>query len=224
MADNHVRFENLCTFAAIGQLTEPELSEFLSHREQCEVCRERVRGMEEAAEEVFMAYALTESSRRFPKGMFARFIARANREGIPLHPRKALFGLYTTPLLSVLTVLMLAVCVSSIWRGGLSSGSLRARVDPVSSIHADKRDGESSQSERPIFRTEGATDARPFGRRVSVRRERKVRGSGSHAALLWQEDHEKLQAPRIDFVMYSPKPRFSNYYTPHSLWDRKFGT
>src|SRR3954453_1572609 len=81
----HDHFEELCAVAAIGQLSEGELTELAEHLKSCFTCRRtagefvfllnRLPIEEGDAEEGNMADVLSSSHRE-------RFLARARREGV----------------------------------------------------------------------------------------------------------------------------------------------
>jgi hypothetical protein len=93
MTVNHTHFEVLCALAASGQLTSVELAELHEHSDGCSFCSDRLVEMTQVSAELFCAHAANQTGGRMPKDMLARFVARANNEGIPLNPRAESAGL-----------------------------------------------------------------------------------------------------------------------------------
>jgi hypothetical protein len=124
MTSNHKYFESLCAFAISNELTGPELVELHRHSLECVSCRNRIHEMTKIDACLFLSHAFTRRNGRLPKGMRERFIARAIKEGVPLHsPSTA--GLGNLGLASALFIILL-VTAAAIRTGPFSKPVLDA--------------------------------------------------------------------------------------------------
>ncbi len=114
MTPNHGYFEELCALAACEQLTSREMSELHEHSEGCSSCAGRLIQMKQVSAQLFCIHTANQSSVRMPKDMLERFIARANREGVPLTRRTANVDISGPALAAVLLLVILALSAS--WR------------------------------------------------------------------------------------------------------------
>jgi hypothetical protein len=212
MSDRHVRFEMLCVRATSGELTQGELAALRRHTAECIDCKEQLLRMEELNEEMFLACALAEPQRGSPKGMSERFVERANREGIPLRSRTARFNPRYTPLLTAFALVVVAICIAYPWRSAVSSQA---------SLSAGGERGEADRSQGgQILADAHRTAARKSGPGNDGKRAGHRHGSDdaqlTDSARNDADVHAEVRAPRLDFVMYSPQPRFSSYSIPSS--------
>jgi hypothetical protein len=200
----------LCVRATRGELTQGELAALRSHTAECADCKEQLLRMEGLNEEIFLACALAEPLRGTPKGMSERFVERANREGILLRSRTARFNPRYTPLLTAFVLVVMAVCIAYPWRSAVSSkASLSGRDE-----RAETDRSQGGQILADAHRT-AARKIRPGndGKRGGLRH-------GSDDTVLADSarkdsgTHTEAVGAHLDFVMYSPQPKFSSYSIP----------
>jgi hypothetical protein len=111
MTPSHSYFESLCAFAINDGLSGPELVELHQHSLGCLSCRNRIHEMTKIDACLFFSRAFTRRNGRLPKGMRERFIARAIKEGVPLHsPSTA--GLGNLGLASALFIILLVTAAA----------------------------------------------------------------------------------------------------------------
>jgi hypothetical protein len=111
MTSNHNHFEFLCALAASDELTGPELVELRKHALQCVSCKNRIREMTRINACLLASSTFTRRRRSLPKGMRARFIARAIKEGVPLTSPSAV-GLGNLGLASALFLILLVTAAA----------------------------------------------------------------------------------------------------------------
>jgi anti-sigma factor RsiW len=206
MSDRHVRFEMLCVRAVGGELTQGELAALRSHTAECSDCKDQLLRMEGLNEEMFLACALAEPLRGTPRGMSERFVERANREGIPLRSRTTRFNARYTPLISAFVLVVVTVCIASTWRSSVVSISTVANRSEMGL----SRGGQILVEAHRTPATGSA--ARQAGKRGGHRQ--RTGEAGPYSARNDADVHAELKASRLDFVMYSPQPKFSSYSIP----------
>ncbi len=124
MTSNHKYFESLCALAISDELTGPELAELHQHSLECISCRNRIHEMTKIDACLSLSHAFTRRNGRLPKGMRERFIARAIKEGVPLHPPSTA-GLDNVGLVGALFVVLL-ITAAAIRTGPFSRPSVDA--------------------------------------------------------------------------------------------------
>jgi hypothetical protein len=82
MIRDHKFYERQSALAAVGQLTDAELTELEQHATTCASCRECITDMAEMSREFFLMQAGRMKCRGTPEGMQERFLERAANEGI----------------------------------------------------------------------------------------------------------------------------------------------
>jgi hypothetical protein len=207
MSDRHVRFEMLCVRATRGELAQGELAALRSHTAACTDCKEQLLRMEGLNEEMFLACALAEPLRGTPKGMSERFVERANREGIPLRSRTTRFNPRYTPLLTAFALVVVAICIASTWHSS---------VLPLSTV-ADRSEmglSRGGQIRVETHRTPATNSAARKDGKRGGHTHRSGEAAVAYSARNDEDVHAEVRAPHLDFVMYSPQPKFSSYSIP----------
>jgi hypothetical protein len=139
---HHSHFETLCALAASGQLCDREQKELEEHIDECPDCNQRVIDLAHVSAQALMPLGAMHGRCPIPKGMVARFTARALVDGIPLsRPKKAnatdsvrslnALGGLTTGLLLVLLIVGTAV------RKGHSPGQQEIPRSEPSAVRSD---------------------------------------------------------------------------------------
>ncbi len=87
MKTNHARFQLFCALAELGQLSSLETMEFREHCQTCAICRQRLLELAHLHATIVVTNKFINPLHQAPREMTRRFIARANREGVPLNQR-----------------------------------------------------------------------------------------------------------------------------------------
>jgi hypothetical protein len=111
MTSNHNYFEFLCTLAVADELAGPELAQLHEHALQCVSCRNRIQEMTRTNACLLLSHSFNHRNGRLPAGMRERFIARAVKEGVPLHSPSTV-GLGNLGLASALFIILLVTAAA----------------------------------------------------------------------------------------------------------------
>jgi hypothetical protein len=219
MCDSHNHFETLGALAASDSLAQAGLSDLRRQADHCATCKEQLLQIERVNKELFLACALSEPSRGTPKGMRDRFVERANMEGIGLRPRAARVTPVYAPMLASFAVLVLTVMVTSNWRSSVSSRTLHAGSSQAllstDSGRSDLIASQNRQGSRGVHRASATRVHSQMDETHSGHGDRTVgEAMRVYAKKHASEIHSESTAPRIDFVMYSPQPKFSRESIP----------
>ena len=115
MSRVHLEYEMLCAFAALGELSDAELSDLTAHVEACSSCRQRLAEMEAASYTYFVRHAAKATGAGILPGMQQRFEERAASMGIPVREEGA--ALPGNRLISLaLSVVLLSVAAQVGWK------------------------------------------------------------------------------------------------------------
>jgi hypothetical protein len=148
MTANHTHFESLCALAASGQLTKVELAELHEHSEECPICSDQITELAQVSAGLFCAHVGKQPRGRMPNGMLERFIARANREGVPLDPR-AKGTVLSGPALTAAFVFALFLVSLTLHLGSRTrSGDETVRSESLSLSRAMSDKGEAAPRSR----------------------------------------------------------------------------
>ena len=112
MSSRHSHFELICVLAELDQLSPSETIEFTEHCQTCAGCRRRLTELAQLHATIVVTNGLNHRLNQAPPDMSRRFIARANREGVPLNRRASTAGSANLILAgAAFTVLLLAAIV-----------------------------------------------------------------------------------------------------------------
>jgi hypothetical protein len=202
MTSNHHYFESLCALVISDELTGLELAELHQHSLQCVSCRNRIHEMAKIDVCLLLSPAFTHRNERLPKGMRERFIARAIKEGVPLHsPSTA--GLGNLGLASALFIILLATA-AAIRTGPFSRPVLDASQFDAARLAIPTRPSNLTPP--------GSSMSSPRGRRD---RSRAVR---SRSILVhWRSDPSSGFQVRKSGALPGPLEAFQNRYLPVTL-------
>ncbi len=148
MKDSHHRFDVQSVLASSGQLSEKQLKEFCNHAASCEDCHKRFDEMAVLSVSLWTAGVVRCCTSAAPKGMTERFVARAIREGVPLHPPNRTSSLHHRAFAAP-AVLVLIVVAMLAWKQcqlpraeyGLNTVPVR-QADNKSATFPSSRDGQ----------------------------------------------------------------------------------
>ena len=194
MSRVHLQYEMLCAFAALGELSDAELSDLTAHVGACSSCCRRLAEMEAASYTYFVRHAAKANGAVTPPGMQQRFEERAGSMGIPL--REASAALPGNRLISLaLSVVLLTVAAQVGWKVLYPQirGQTPVHVETSSFESLDKRPSTPSLrlSDPPFHRAS-------LGRLSGGRKTRPLRRAGTFSSPL--RDTSKAQS-------YSPPLR-----------------
>jgi hypothetical protein len=129
MNTNHSHFELLCALAGSVQLTSTEMTELQEHSERCLSCRSRLVEINQLSVDIFCTHALSEPGTRMPNGARERFIAQANREGVPLSSRTLGIGMGGSSWAAALVLGLLLVLSALHFGPPKNSADMTAKAD-----------------------------------------------------------------------------------------------
>ena len=204
MSCDSKEFEISSAYAAVGGLSESEMSDFEQHTASCLSCRNRSAELENASREYFLARAGDTAHSPTPAGMQQRFEERAARSGITLR-RVAPSLLVARYFRVALAVLLLTVTANLSWRvfyqriftGALShpEGALERNFPMVASAKVS------------AFSTSGLHVRHSFVRtRELSRKSSQLRGTGMYATR-----RNKSGEHRTYFEFYEPSAAKQGY-------------
>jgi hypothetical protein len=84
----HEQYEELCALAASGQASPSDLQDLRSHLDSCPSCRSAAYDFNQISAQGLAQVAAHRLNCEIPKGMTARFIARARSEGVAMSRSK----------------------------------------------------------------------------------------------------------------------------------------
>jgi hypothetical protein len=131
----HMRFEELCTLASIGQITQPEYQELSAHLRECLVCRDTYQEVDYLTHDQLPLIAAQSASPEKPAGILenlagrrykARFAARMRERGLEIAGTKPGRGFWTElPVFSIPRFTyrygLIVVILALLWMMGSSS-------------------------------------------------------------------------------------------------------
>jgi hypothetical protein len=147
--------------------------------------------MTQVGAELFCAHAAGQAGSRMPKHMLLRFIARANREGIPLSPRTEGFGLGGRALAVSFVFALLLMSVTFRF-GSRTRAADEAMRGDTGGMTTFMRDGREAPSGSP-------TKSAPADAQASLTaRRQKARGKVREAPLLAIQTNAHRSVSRVD--------------------------
>jgi hypothetical protein len=131
MIRDHKFYEMQSALAAMGQLTDAELTELEQHATACASCREYIADVAEMSREFFLMQAARMRSKGTPAGMQERFLERAANAGISVSRSSSTSFDLRFVRVAVIAVL-LAISTSLSWKL-LSPPDAERKATPASS-------------------------------------------------------------------------------------------
>lgn len=123
MIVRHLHFEILCALAPTGQLSPREADELLRHSRRCTLCAARLAELSHLGSELLRVEA-NRSPYSLPcKGLQERFVARAIRDGVPLHAAMSVSHQSPRPL-TALRIVVAAMAMTILIAATLRSVSI----------------------------------------------------------------------------------------------------
>ena len=135
----HEHYEELCSLAAIGEISEAELQDLRSHLTECADCRDRLFDFSQLSAQAIPLLGERYAPVAVPAGMMDRFRESARREGVTLRAplMKSLnFSRLRIPLLGMASAAALLVAATLLGRHANYREELKRADVPVATMLA----------------------------------------------------------------------------------------